>query len=477
MSASDGGDIGASASDSAAKSTAGSLVKEKQAAGAATTLTPSRFDAPLRVRRASQLPLVTELQRFNKMTRSWVLRKGIGMFLAVAFAYNAVFCPIMELHPHEEKCLAGLKRRRYLSGWISLPNWFQQAFGVRRRVWLFQYNHPLDCEAQDVAFLQQKEAQLVERADAANETLKFNSSLSPLGFGAAPLRPEDLPSNVRWKSEAMQKSEKDSKKHRAEQQQQIGGTSGSSSAITVTPTPIANVFFSMWISFLRWIPRTVSFNRPWGDSTGNSVQYNWFLFEPVTFSSVKNVMLPVRPVELEAPEGNRVRVKMLAQLYYRKEEVAKVEMGHMKFGEVEALIDYVAPQVCDAWLASFSNLQELLQMAPPYRTTATQSVVKVLPEMAEFLADAGEEPPLVVSPLTLETPLSLERSLTAADNRLPQEELLRRFLTAKILKRMDGRITVDDIFWFLTVEPVPLADANFEADIYEGAADRGNFVL
>lgn len=442
------------------------------ASGIEQNLTPSRFDAPLQVKQPSQIQSVSEFQRFEKMLRSWLWRRGIGMFLATAFAYNAIFCPVMHLHPSEDRCLAGLRRRRYFSEYVRLPNWFQQATGVRRKVWLFSYNQPLDDSDHDADRLMfRNEMARAQRTKAASEALKFNSALPQISFGAAPLRPEDLPANVKWKSEQVLKQE------REELIAREGETGALLASINPSRRPLSQVGLQMLVSLLKWVPRTLTFNRPWGDSSGNSVQYNSIFFEPVTFSPVKTAMLTVRPVELKAPDGTKVRVRMLTQLYYRREQGAKTEVGRMKYGEAEALIDYVAPQVCDSWLQSFSDLQELIDYAPPFRRTGTKSVLQNLP-LADYLANSGEDPPELISSLVMETPKSLDRSVAVGAKTMSQEELLRRYLASNIMRRMDSKIAVDDVFWFLKIEDIrDVPDAEKPGFYERPNIDSGNFVL
>ncbi len=230
-------------------------------------------------------------------------------------------------------------------------------------------------------------------------------------------------------------------------------------------------------SLLKWIPRTLTFNRPWGDNSGNSVQYTAIFFEPVTFSAVKTAMLTVRPVEMKAPDGTKVRVRMLCQLYYRREEAAKREVGRLKYGEAEGMLDYVAPQVCDAWISSFADLQELIDFAPAFRRTGTKSVLNNLP-LADFLASAGEDPPEICNSLVTESPRSLDQSVAIGGKTMSQEELLRRYLAANILRRMDSKIAIDDVFWFLKVEDVKEIPEGEQPGFYERPnLDSGNFVL
>lgn len=456
--------------------------------GTDINLTPSRFDAPLQVRQQSQIQPVSEFARFEKMLRSWMWRRGVGMFLAGAFAYNAILCPIMELHPSEERCLAGLRRRRYFSEYVRLPNWFQQATGVKRKVWLFQFNQPLDDTDHDAEkLLFRNEVARAHRTKAAVEAAKFNSALPQISFGSAPLRPEDIPANVKWKSQAMIKQEREEAERRKagklgaaaveETSNALLGPGGSADSLNPTRRPLSQVATQMFISLLKWVPRTFTFNRPWGDNSGNSVQYNAVFFEPVTFSAVKSSMLTVRPVEMRAPDGTRVKVRMLCQLYYRREEGHKKEVGRMKYGEAEAMVDYVAPQVCDAWLSSFADLQELIDFAPPFRKTGTKSVLNNLP-LADFLAGAGEDPPEICNSLVLESPRSLDQGVAVGGNLMSQEELLRRYLAANILRRMDSKIVIDDIFWFLKVEDVKATPPEESAAFYERPnIDTGNYVL
>jgi hypothetical protein len=449
-------------------------------------LTPSRFDAPLQVKNPSQIQTVTEFARFEKMLRSWMWRRGVGMFLVGAFAYNAIFCPVMELKPVEDKCIGGLRRRRYLSEYVRLPNWFQQATGVRRKIWLFAYNQPLDDQDQDAEkIMWRNEVARSQRTKAAAEALKFNSGLPQINFGAAPLRPEDLPVNVKWKTEQMIRQERgglvvgsgDNSKNNTTGSVAAEAQEIVMQAMNPTRRPLSHVAHQMWISALKWVPRTFTFNRPWGDNSGNSVQYNSILFEPVTFSAVKTAMLTVRPVVLKAPDGSKVRVRMLAQLYYRREEALKQEVGRLKYGEAEALIDYVAPQVCDSWLSSFSDLQELIDYAPPFRRTGTKAVLQNLP-LADYLANAGEDPPEIVQSLIAETPKTLDRSVAVGAQTMSQEELLRRYLASNIMRRIDSKIAIDDVFWFLKVEDIPDVPEGELPGVYEKPnMETGNFVL
>jgi hypothetical protein len=449
------------------------------AASQDTHLTPSRFDAPLQVKRPSEIQPVTDFKRFERMARSWFLRRGFFMTVGAAFTYNAVLCPVMTLEPFEDKCLAGLRRRRYLSQWFNLGNNFERWTGIRRYVWLFQYRAPLSDDERDGGeLLHRSESDRAHRTRAASETLRFNSALPPVGFGAPPLRPEELPSNVKWRAESLLFGA--GKGTAAAPTASTLSTAGSvvASALVPTKRPLRDVAQDMLLSVLRWVPRTLTFNRPWGDTTGNSVQYNAILFEPTSFSEVKIVTLPVRPVDLEAPDGARVRVRMLAQLHYRREEsVKKSEAGIMKYGQTDARLDYVAPQVCDAWLQSFRNLGELIEMAPMFRRTATRSVLKHLP-LADFLAAEGEDPPSLVEPLTLETAKSLERSIALGAKMLPQEELVRRHLAMSILQRMDSRIAIDDVFWYFVVNDIKDLPADEHPGVYERPnISTGNYVL
>ena len=434
----------------------------------------SRYDAPLRVAKPSQLPAVTEFRRFEKMARSWFLRRGFFMMVVGSLTYNAFFCPILHIHPSEERSLIGLKRRRYMANYFKPPNFLQQAFGWQRRVWLFGYNQPLDIEQLDSDYLNKKETEQLQRTRAASETLRYNdeqfAAKDAISFGAAPLRAEDLPANVHWRAEAIV---------RAEHQ--------SLAALAPERPPLADVLHAMFISAVRGVPRTLTFARPWGDKAGNSVQYNWFLFEPVTFTGVRNVMLPVRPVELPTPDGKgKVKVTMLAQLYYRREQTTHQEVGHMRHGQVEAMLDYIGPQVCDAWLSSFASIAELVQYAPPYRRTATESTLRQLPELTTFLASVGEEPPMLVTPLTMETPKTLERSLVLGAKTMTHEELLRRHLAFKILSRMQCRVAIDDVFWHIVVEDIDperqreisrMEQAVAQQEIYVTPLAKGNFTV
>lgn len=383
------------------------------------------------------------------MARSWFLRRGLFTFLGTSFLYNAFCCPVIQLHPSDEKSMIGLRRRKYLSTWVNGPlqAWLYSAFGYRRSIWLFGYNQSLEQGKEDSEYLMNVERERVDRLRAAQSVLRHNMKVNTaptngefIGFGGKPLQPEELPLNVRWRGEAVVGGNEN------------GGSSSSSSSSSSESyrPPVWSIFRSMMRSALAWVPRTLTFNRPWGDPTGNSVQYNALFFEPVDFSPIKKAMVPVRSVVMKGPEGKKVKVDMMCQLFYRREMPRKGEVGHMKHGEVEALLDYVAPQVCDAWLASFSDIEEFVQIAPPFRRTATEAMMRKLPELSEFLLANDEPPPTVVPSLTLETPVTLENSIARHAKDMPHEELIRRYLAAKIVKRTNHRVAIDDIFWHLT---------------------------